>query len=216
MKKKNIIIVDDHALVSQGIASLINSLAGYQIMHSFKNGKELVDFLQTNLADPDVILLDLNMPIMNGFETMEWLKVNHPNLPVIALTINDDEESVIRMIRLGVKGYLLKDTDTEELHQALDVVIKDGFYSNEWIASKLLVAHDAHHKQQYKAIIFKDREKELLQYICSDLTYKQIAEKMFLSPKTIDGYREELFIKLDVKSRVCLAMYAMKNGFYIA
>jgi DNA-binding NarL/FixJ family response regulator len=208
-----VIIVDDHALMAKGITSLIHGLKNYEVTYDVRNGKELMTVLQAKNNLPDIILLDINMPVMNGFETMEWLKANHPDIPVLALTINDDENSVIRMLRLGVKGYLIKDTDSDELVLALDTIMKRGYYTNELMNTALRHSLNETSKTEVPFQL-KERELEFLQLACSELTYQQIADKMFLSPKTVDHYREALFEKMNVKSRVGLVLVAIKFGFY--
>lgn len=212
MEDLQVIIVDDHQLMSRGIADLVNSTANFNVLYEARNGKELIQFLENlNNEYPDIILLDINMPIMNGFQTMEWLKKNHPEIPVLALTINDDEASVINMLRLGVKGYLLKMADAEELVLAMETIIKKGFYSSEIASSKLLNSITRMSDGATRQLELKERELEFLKFACTDDTYVQIADKMCLSPKTVDHYREVLFEKFNVRSRVGLVLFAIKN-----
>lgn len=208
-----IVIVDDHPLVATAIAGLVADIEGYEVVKILKNGLELKQYIIKESAQPDVILLDINLPIMNGFETMAWIKQNHPELKVIALTMNNDDESIIKMLRLGARSYIVKDTDTIELITALHNVMNKGFHYTDLISNKLveIIANPeapAIHSQ------FKDKELEFLKLSCSELTYKEIASCMNLSPKTIDGYREEMFAKLKVNTRVGLVMYCMKNNLF--
>jgi len=208
--KTTIILVDDHTLVRNAIADLIEGNSDYTVTHQVGNGKELFEKLENARNIPHMILLDVNMPIMNGFATMEKLQADFPKIHVLALSMNDDDETIIRMMKLGACGYISKIIKEEELILALDTVVKKGYYyTNE--VTNLIVGN---FKQKKDEIHFTEREKELLQYICTEMTYKEIADKMFLSPKTIDGYRDDLFQKLSIKSRVGLAMYAMKHGYY--
>src|SRR5215217_6949979 len=138
MSQYNIVIVDDHQVVSEAIAGLIDALPQYNILYEVRNGKELMNKFQNKRNIPDIILLDINMPIMNGFETAEWLQQHHPQVCFLALTMNDDEESIIKMLRLGAKGYLIKDIDSDELLVALDEVIRKGFYYTDLVTSKLV------------------------------------------------------------------------------
>jgi DNA-binding NarL/FixJ family response regulator len=212
MKINKVIITDDHALVSSGIASLINSLPEYEVIEECRHGKELVDCLANRSTLPDIVLLDINMPVMNGFETMEILRATYPDLPVLALSINDDEDSILRMLRLGVKGYVLKDTDSEELFNAMNAILTEGFYFSKLVNASLLVSLRSPGTEKSSAPFLKERELEFLHLAATDLTYVQIAEKMFLSPKTVDHYREALFEKFEVKSRVGLVIFALKQG----
>ncbi len=212
MQEIQVIVVDDHQLMARGICDLVNSIPNYKVLHEARNGKELVQYLENDKNEfPDIVLLDINMPIMNGFQTMQWIKKNHPEIPVLALTINDDEASVINMLRYGVKGYLLKTTDSEELVAAMETILKRGFYSSEIASAKLLNSLSPANAKATQRLDLKDREIEFLKLACTDSTYVQIAEKMFLSPKTVDHYREVLFEKFEVKSRVGLVMFAIRN-----
>jgi DNA-binding NarL/FixJ family response regulator len=210
--KTRIIIVDDHTLVSNAIADLIEGFETYEVIHQVGNGKELLEKLQNEKNIPDIILLDVNMPVMNGFETIEKLQQDFPNIHVLALSMNDDEETIIKMMKFGACGYISKLVKEEELMLALETVVKQGYYYTNEVTN--LIVGNFKQKNTKPEIQFTDREKELLEYISTELTYKEIAERMFLSPKTIDGYRDDLFQKLNIKSRVGLAVYAMKNGFY--
>lgn len=213
MNKHTIIIVDDHALVASSIADLINKLPNYEITFIAKNGKDLQSILANKKNIPDIILLDINMPIMDGFQTMEWLSLNLTT-PVLALTMNDDEQSIIKMIKLGAKGYLVKDTNTNELIIALDNIIQKGFYYSDLVTSKLVSVMNEKEKPKGLSVFLKDREIEFLKLVCTDKTYKEIAEIMCVSSKSVDGYRDSLLDKLEVNSRVGLVVYAIKNGFY--
>lgn len=214
MKQYKVIIVDDHKLIVEGICKLIDSLEEFSVSFDVRNGKELMVVLNDKHNIPDLILLDINMPVMNGFETMEWLKQNHPKIPVMALSINNDDESIIRMLRLGVKGYLSKDCDADELTIAMNTILKKGFYHSDLVNQKLINNLLDDGNAISAEFVLKEREQEFLQLACSDLTYHQIADKMFLSPKTVDHYREALFEKFEVKSRIGLVLFAIKHKLY--
>lgn len=203
---RSIIIVDDHKLFTTSLKGLVNSLEGFLVSETFKNGAELVAHLSNSNSIPDVILLDMRMPVMDGLETMQWLKENKPEQKVLALTVDQEENTIIRMLKMGCRGYLLKDIDPEEFELALNSVVDEGYYSNRVISDAL---SSSSHKSYEK---LSQREMEFLGHACSEMTYKQIAELMHLSPKTVDGYRESLFSKLQVKSRVGLVIFAIKEG----
>ncbi|KAK6025895.1 response regulator receiver domain protein [Ostertagia ostertagi] len=211
MSQYNIVIVDDHQVVSEAIAGLINALPQYNILYEARNGKDLVNKFQNKRNIPDIILLDINMPIMNGFETAEWLQQHHPEVCFIALTMNDDEESIIKMLRLGAKGYLIKDIDSDELLVALDEVIRKGFYYTDLVTSKLVTNLNNDDKVKTSQLLLKDKEIEFIRLACTEMTYREIADTMFLSPKTVDGYRDGLFQKLNIKNRIGLVLYAIKH-----
>ena len=202
----SVIIVDDHNLFAQSLKGLIASFQNFEVVEIFKNGQELIDHLLTCENKPDIILLDVRMPVMNGIETMEWVRKHLPKQKVLALTMEHDEDTIIKMIKAGCRGYLLKDIEPDEFLLALNCVIESGYYLNE----ESSVASCSTNREKI-ADRLSFREMEFLHLACSELTYKQVADEMNLSPKTIDGYRENLFNKLNVHSRVGLVLYAVKN-----
>jgi len=209
MKKYTIAIVDDHLLFAQSLEALVSSFGDYEVIFHATNGKNFIEALEKGTTQPDVVLLDINMPIMNGIETMNWLKQNHPEIKSIALSMDDSEETIIKMLRLGAKGYLLKDIHPDIFRKALSDVLEKGFYYSDRITNTLLDTLER--KEKYEEIQLKEREIEFLKLACTEMTYKEIASEMFLSPKTVDGYRETLFDKLEVKSRIGLVLYAIKH-----
>ncbi len=205
-----IAVVDDHQLFRKGLIKLIHSLDdSYKVTLEASNGQDFLNRLGAE-NQPDMVVVDIDMPVMNGFELSEKLTEDYPNLPVLALTMHgDDEKSIIRMIRAGVKGYLSKDIEPEELKKAINTVSSGVFHFNEALSGKLLnlvVTDDSSKKD-----LFNERELEFLKLCCSELTYKEIADRMFLSPKTIDGYRAALFERFEAKSRVGLVLLAVRN-----
>lgn len=209
---KNVYIVDDHVLFTNSLKMLIEQSNRYKVSFCGSSGRDLIFKLQSSpVPEPDIILLDVNMPVMNGLETMVWLSAHKPNIPVLVLTMQDDQHLMMEMVKLGVKGYLLKDITPEILTKALDDILKFGFFHSDKMTKLLLGAIQ---KRFPETIELKEREIDFLKLICTEKTYKEIADQMFLSPKTIDGYREALFEKLEVKSRVGLVLYAIKNGIF--
>lgn len=183
------------------------------ILFEANNGIELQQKIDANNL-PDIILMDVNMPGMDGFESVQWLKNVYPDVKVLIVSMIEKEETVVRMLRLGVKGYLCKDVEPNELGEALLAVSKRGVYYTDFVTGKLVHALQSDKpeaKKDTRIETINEREKTFLQLACSEMTYNEIADKMFLSPKTIDGYRNSLFEKLNVKSRVGLVMYAIKN-----
>jgi two-component system invasion response regulator UvrY len=209
-RKIEVAIADDHSLLRNALAKLINTFEGYSIVIEADNGKDLRNRILKQ-GIPDIVMLDINMPEMDGFETTQWLHKNYPQVKIMALSMLSDERTIIKMFRLGAKGYLLKNTDPEELKKALDSLVDKNVYLSEYVSGKL-VSGLHQDSQPEKEVVLNEREKEFLRWTCSELSYKDIAEKMYLSPRTIDDYRQSLFNKLKVHSRVGLAMYAIKNG----
>lgn len=207
--KVNIVLVDDHKLLRNGLAGLITSFNNYSVLFEANNGKELIAQLTTKSL-PDIILMDINMPVMDGYETCLWLKNNHPDIMVLALSMYDNENAIIRMFRAGARGYILKDCEPKELEIALSDIKSKGFYYSEMVTGKLI--HTINTQDDKKQLKLNEREIMFLKLVCSELTYKEIADKMNVSPRTIDGYRDDLFQKLNIKTRVGLVMYAIRNG----
>lgn len=209
----NIVLTDDHSLLRNGLAELVKS-QGHTVLFEADNGKDFMAKLDTGSL-PHLVLMDINMPEMDGFETTLWLKQNHPQVQVLALSMYDNETSIIRMLKCGAKGYILKDSEPAELKAAIDDILTKGFYYSELVSGKLMHAinkMDDDTDGLKNLVPLSDRETDFLKYACTELTYKEIADKMFVSPRTIDGYRDALFEKLQLKTRVGLVMYAIKNG----
>ena len=211
--EKNIVLVDDHVLLRNGLASLVKDL-GYNVLFEADNGEDFITRMKNNTV-PDVVLLDINMPKKDGYETSLWLKQNHPDVKVLALSMYDDENAIIRMLKNGAKGYILKDTEPAELKSAIEALLTKGFYYSEMVTGRLIHSINTMNDEDNPTknlMGLNERELEFLKLAATEMTYKEIAEKMFLSPRTIDGYRDALFEKLNLKSRVGLVLFAIKNG----
>lgn len=202
--------MDDHILLRKALASLISSFEEYAVLFEVNNGLELKEKISAHII-PDVILLDVNMPEMDGYEATAWLHKNFPQIKILALSMFSDEKTIIRILRLGAKGYILKNTEPEELKAALDSVMNKNFYLSEYISGKILTGLHQSADLEVPPVALNDKERDFLRHICTELTYKEIAEKMFLSPNTIDSYRTALFEKLHVHTRVGLVLYAIRH-----
>jgi DNA-binding NarL/FixJ family response regulator len=212
----SIALVDDHALLRNGLASLIQSFEGYTVLFQADNGKDFIQQLKSHML-PDIILLDITMPEMNGFETAAWIKQNASSIKILILSMMDNDEVVISMLKAGARGYILKDSKPAVFKQALDNIRDTGFFMNELVSNKMLsyVRHEPGKGKEVSAIsLLTDKELAFLQYACSEMTYKEIASAMQVSPRTVEGYRDELLKKLNLQSRVGLVLFAIKNGLY--
>ncbi|CAI8934808.1 response regulator [Chryseobacterium sp. IT-36CA2] len=210
--KKSIVIVDDHILIAKALEGIIGNFNEFEVIYVAENGKDFIQKLEEGNPVPDIILLDISMPIMDGFETAVWLTKNHPDIKVMALSMQGDDNSVIKMIKSGAKGYLLKNTHPRDLETALTRLNSDGFFYPDW-ASKIIFSNLNKETETEIAVRISDREKEFLKYTVTELSYKEIADRMCCSPRTVESYRDQLCDKLDLKTRVGLAVFAIKNGF---
>ncbi|HTR28587.1 MAG TPA: response regulator transcription factor [Puia sp.] len=216
IKKYKVALVDDHALIRSGLVNLIREFGEFEVVCEANNGKHFQQCLSRSHL-PEIVLLDLNMPEMDGYMTAAWIRETYPDIKVLALSMDDKDRAIIRMLRHGARGYILKDVEPAELRRALTEVLTKGYYYSEMVTSRLI--HNINQEANpatYDHSIAKLTEKELqfIKYACTEMTYKEIADAMFLSPRTIDGYRDSLFIRLDVRTRVGLAIYAIRNGIF--
>jgi len=211
--KYPVILADDHILLRDALATLINSFDRFTIAGTASNGKEVMDCFAKGCR-PQLAILDLNMPEMDGFETCLWLQKNHPDVRVVILTMYDSEIALIRLLQVGVRGFLKKDVHPAELKEALISVAENGYYYTNKATGKLASFFQKNHLNQtsIEKALLNEKEMEFLKLASTDLTYKEIAQRMKLTPRAIDGYRDTLFDKLEVKSRVGLAIFAVKTG----
>ncbi|MDE3213134.1 MAG: response regulator transcription factor [Bacteroidota bacterium] len=210
---QKIALVDDHVLLRNGLANLIESFGDYKVLFQADNGEEFISKFEHHDL-PDIVLMDINMPIKDGYFTSLWLKDHHPEIKILALSMYDNEYAIIKMFKAGARGYILKDCDPSELRAALLSLVLQGYYYSEKITGKLVKSiNEMDEKGRFSEpeAILNDRETTFLKLACSELTYKEIADQMLVSPRTIDGYRDSLFDKLQVKTRVGLVMYAIRN-----
>jgi DNA-binding NarL/FixJ family response regulator len=213
--KYSIAIVDDHLLIAKAITSIVEGFREFEVLYEVENGQVLQERFKVKRNVPDIVLLDISMPVMDGFATASWIREQHPTVLIMALSVQDDDDSLVKMIRAGARGYLHKNVHPVELEKALQTLIKKGMYYPEWATSRIFAKiAEKDDKVPGSNIVLSEREKEFLQYACTEMTYKQIGEKMFCSPRTVESYRDALFEKLGVKTRVALALFAVKSGLY--
>ena len=201
-----IALVDDHKLFRSGMAALVSNFKRYNILFEAANGQELVNTINRGII-PDIVLLDISMPVMDGVETAQWLRSKHPSVCVIILSMFEDAEKVLLMVKMGVKGYLLKDSEPYEVEEALLKVAQGELYYPEFVTRHLITNFN----NKLENIKLNPREIEFLRFTGTELTYKEIAEAMNISVRTVDSYRDQLFEKLQIKSRVGLVLYSIKN-----
>jgi DNA-binding NarL/FixJ family response regulator len=217
MKQTNnmvkIALVDDHVLLRNALAKLIAGFDNCRVILEVDNGRELINQLRKDDL-PDVILLDLNMPGMDGFETAAWLQDNHPSVHILMLTMYDSDQALIRLLQSGVKGFLKKDIHPAELSFAISSLMQSGFYYSQKVSGKManLFRTGSGNAMALERIMLTAQEIYFLKLASTDMTYKEIALKMKLNPRAVDSLRDHLFGKLEIKSRVGLAMYAIRHG----
>jgi DNA-binding NarL/FixJ family response regulator len=189
---------------------MINSFGEYEVVLEANNGIELLEKLKLN--QPSILLLDFNMPEMNGLEAAIELKERYPNINILMLTMFDTELMLIKLLQAGVKGFMKKDVHSNDLKHALDSIVRDGYYYSSYTSSRLAGFFRNSDTTPIWDKILSEQVINLMKLSSTELTYKEIAIQMGLNPRTIDSIRDGLFEKLDVKSRVGLAMYAIKHG----
>jgi two-component system invasion response regulator UvrY len=204
-------MVDDHVLLRNALSALINNSGKCKVIFEASNGKELIAQLEIKNF-PNVVILDVNMPEMDGHETASHLQQHFPEIKVLMLTMYDSDLALIRLLKAGVKGFMKKDIHPNELLAAIESVHEFGYYYSAQTSSKLAGLFRNSQDQQLDKVMLTEIEIDFLKYACSELTYKEIAGNLKMNPRAIDGMRDNLFTKLDVKSRVGLAMYAIKHG----
>jgi len=206
-------LTDDHELMRAGLAQILEAKGDIQVVFEASNGAELLEALEKYTVD--VVLLDLEMPVMDGREALAQIVERHPHVKVLILSMHDSNSFIVNMMELGAAGYLLKDMPPNEVIKAVKTVKSDGLYFNAKVSrallaglpgSKITIDSKDHVKETLNS-----RELDVLKLICEELTTTEIAEKLFLSPKTIEGYRKQLLEKTGVKNVAGLAIFAVRN-----
>ena len=203
-------IADDHTLFLTSLSKLIGSMPAFEVVLEALNGEELLTKLRQGGPVPDILLLDVGMPVLNGIKTAAMLAKDYPTVKTVALSMKGDDTTVISMFKAGCCAYLLKEIGPDELEKALMEIDSHGCYNADPI--NLNYRRFLQKSNEDKTLQLTAREKEFLKHACSDLTYKEIATLMYLSERTIDGYRDTLFEKMNVKSRVGMALEAIRQN----
>ena len=210
--KIKIAVVDDQHLVREGIISLLKEYNGFEIIMEASNGKDFIDLLK--VKKPQVVLLDYEMPVMDGNETISVLQEHYPEIKIIVISGYDTEEIIIHLMERGVNAFLQKDRHINELIDAIHVVMANNYYFNNQISMVMLhrLVNMKKHTAVYDPITLTEREIEVARLICQELSNKEIAEKLFLSPRTIDSYREKLMQKIGARNTAGIVLYAIKHN----
>ncbi|HYH56567.1 MAG TPA: response regulator transcription factor [Anseongella sp.] len=211
--KIKVAVVDDQLLFRKGMVELLKSYKELEIVTEAENGRELIEGLGRAAALPDVVMLDLNMPVLDGIETTKILRSNFSSIRIIILSVHNEESYMVHLVELGAHGYLLKDAEPEEVRKAIANVYENGFYINEDLMRAMRNALKNRNKRNEGVFQsqFTARELEVLQLICRENTAGEIASKLFISVKTVNGHRDNLLRKAGVKNTAGLVVYALKN-----
>lgn len=211
LRKIQFAIADDHAMLRKGLIRLLLMYGTFECVFEASNGEEIQKAIKNNII-PDIIILDIGMSRGNGFETAAWLHKHYPQVKILALSMYQDESTILKMIQAGANGYLTKNSEPEELKHAIETIYEKGVYIPEHLSAKLLSGiQNGVLNSPIDTPVLNIKEKQFLHLLCQELTYQQIAKKMFVSPRTIDDYRKRLTRKLNVKGRAGLIMYAIKH-----
>lgn len=209
-KPVRIAIADDHMMFRMGLAALLRNAEGrFEIVAEAGDGQELINMLAKLETPPQVCLVDVNMPVLDGYKTLAYLRMKYRDMKFLTLSMYDHEFAIIKMLRQGANGYLLKEDDPEVLMNAIEHVVDNDFYHSDLTNAHLkeLIGEEAHKRLELNA-----NEKMFLELCCTEMIYKEIATAMGLSVRTIEGYRDDLFQKVGVNTRTGLVIYAMKHG----
>jgi DNA-binding NarL/FixJ family response regulator len=206
----NIILVDDHSLFRDGLKFILTQISGYTIIGEASNGKEFLELLKT--TSPDLVLMDIAMPEMDGIEATKRALDLYPDLKIVALSSYGDEIYYRQMIEKGVQGFVTKSSNKEELEFAINTVVNGKNYFSQDLLKKMVIKISKNDKMEEEEINLTRREKEVLKCICLGLSNKEIARKLFISPKTVDNHRTNLLSKTSSKNTASLVMCAIKNN----
>ena len=211
-QKIDIVITDDHKLFRKGIAALLEDLEPVNEIYEAGNGEELLHLLDETNPRPNLVLLDLNMPVMDGFETTQQLKKQYPDVKIIILTMEDDEQYILHLVNEGVNGYLNKSADPDEVELAIEKVMNVDYYFPEEISKLVFSNLKNFGKSEMKPKVeFSKQEKKVLELMCHEMTNSEIAEEMELGKRTVETYRKSMMEKTGTRNSAGLIVYAMKH-----
>ncbi|WP_025145945.1 response regulator [Pedobacter jeongneungensis] len=209
-----ILIADDHNVLINGLKLILAVRSDFKVIAVANNGAEVIDFIKNER--PDVILLDINMPVLNGYQTLGILKSDYPDIKVIILSMLNDKRNVLNMLEAGAKGYLFKDTDDKHLFKAIDCVYNGEYYVSESLQNILeeFLLSNKYQDKKNKHLL-SSRELEIVSLIIEGNTNAEIADLLFLSTRTVDTHRKNIFYKLNLNNTASLVKYALENKAFL-
>lgn len=215
-EKVNIVVCDDHKLFRKGMSALLSDFEFIEDIYEAGNGVELLNLLDELDECPNLVLLDINMPEMDGVEATKQLKEKYPGIRILILSMEDDSQLVSLLVNEGVDGYLLKNADPDELELAIKMVIKNDFYFSSSLSGGILNALKTNNNasRTTEKLNLNEREVLIIQLVCQELTAAEIGNKLSLSTRTVEGYKRKLLEKTKTKNMAGLVIFAIKNGFY--
>ncbi len=214
MSKIQIAVVDDHSLFRKGMISILQQVPDFEVVMDATNGQEFLDKLPAQAID--VVLMDLQMPVLDGIKTTEIIRAKHPDVRVLILSMHDEDQFVLHLMEIGANGYLLKDTDPEEVEKAIRKVYETDIYFSDFVSKIMLRKMNRKTQQENKIFNYKtdlsERELQVLKHICEGLTTAEIGEIVALSPRTVEGHRLRMMEKLGLKNTAGLVAFAIRNN----
>ncbi len=208
----NLAIAEDQPLFRKGLRYVLSSYSSFNILYECENGEVLMQALESSENRPDVCLLDIRMPVMDGYQTAKIIHLKYPEIKMIALSTHCSEFNIIKMLRSGASGYLAKDSHPDELFKAICSVYNGEHYISKGLSG--VCKQITKNSSSLNKYHFSDKEIRFIELCCSELTYKQIADKMKVTLRTIDGYREHIFDKLETGCRTGIVLFAIKAGLF--
>jgi DNA-binding NarL/FixJ family response regulator len=212
--KHSIAIVDDHTLIANALAGLVNKMTDFEVAFIAEDGLQLIEKISKGQI-PDAILLDINMPNMNGFETATWLQQNYSSIPFLGLSMHSEEEAIVKLISKGARGYLLKESSPLELQTALTHLVTNGYYYSQLTTNALVNTVKSPQKQPHTKgndSLLTDKEFLFVKWCMTEYKYAEIASEMAVSVRTLENYRDSVCEKLHVKSRVGIVIECLRRG----
>ena len=208
-----VLLIDDHVIVRKALVGMVNSFPGFTVIGDVNGYEELVVFLENNVPPPDILLLDIQMPVKNGFEVAEWMKLAYPTVKMLALSSEAENDTIAKVIKKGALGYVHKSAGPEEVLKGLETVLTGNLYLSQKDLNTFSQSLQSQSFFVTENLYLSPREKTYLKYLCSSLSLKEIATEMNLSVRTLEDIKDALTVKIKVSTRQEMVIFAVKNGY---